>query len=94
MRYILSMQKNDLSRLRRKIDAVDKAILASLGKRKKLEYAIGAYKKEHGIKLLDVARRDTMVKIRITEGKKKGVQPELVRKLFKLIHRHSLALRK
>jgi len=85
------MQNNKLTQLRKQIDTVDKAILTALGKRKKIERAIGAYKQKQGMKLLDVKRRNAVLKTRVAEGKKKGVQPELAGKLFKLIHHYSLS---
>ena len=94
MRYILLMQKNELTRLRQQIDIVDRAIIASLGRRKKVERAIGTYKRKHGMKLLDMKRRNSVLKTRVAEGRKKGVQPQLVRKLFKLIHQYSLSVQK
>ena len=88
------MQKKDLKKLRREIDVVDRVILAALAKRKKLEWAVGLYKRKHGMKLLDTKRRGEMLKTRIAQGKTKRIQPELVRKLFTLIHRYSLSTQK
>ena len=86
--------KDPLASLRREIDAVDKAILAALSKRKKLERAVGVYKRKHRIKLLDTKRRGEVLKTRVAQGTAKGIQPELIRKLFALIHRYSLATQK
>ena len=88
------MKEKSLAQLRKKIDAADKAILTALSKRKKLERAVGVYKRKLGLKPLDAKRRDQMLKMRTAQGKSKGIQPELVRKLFTLIHYYSLSVQK
>ncbi len=84
------MKQDKLAQMRKQIDAVDKAILGALSKRTKLELAVGSFKRKNGMKLLDTKRRNQMLKTRTAQGKSKGVQPELARKLFALIHRYSL----
>ncbi len=86
--------ESDLKGLRAEIDKVDHAIIRELTKRKKLEQAIGAYKRAHGMKLLDAKRRHLVLRSRAVAGKTKGLQPELVRKLFALIHTYSLSTQK
>lgn len=85
---------SELNKLRAKIDRIDRSIIGALAKRKAVERAIGVYKRTHGMKLLDNARRTTVLKTRVAQGKVRGLKPELVSKLFSLIHRYSLSTQK
>lgn len=90
------MNKNttDLQKLRMKIDFVDKVLISVLAKRMELVEAIGKYKKNHNLKLLDKKRWGEVIKTRITTGKPMGLPPDFVHEIFKLIHQYSLSIQK
>jgi chorismate mutase len=90
----MEQRAKGLRRLRAKIDTADKEILLALAKRMKLVREIGAYKRAHGIPPLDRVRRDKMLHSRVQQGRTLGFAPTFVRKLFSVIHDHSVKLEK
>lgn len=83
-----------LKKLRAKIDSIDTTLISTLEQRKNVEKEIGALKRRSGMKVLDPARRDAMLAVRIATGKKHGIAASFIRTLFELIHEDSLSTQK
>ncbi len=88
----MTKKNAELGQLRTEIEAVDKTIINALSKRAKLVEAVGRYKTEHKINLLDKKRRDTLLRMWSATGKSLRLPAKLVRDIFSSLHRHSLAL--
>lgn len=84
--------EGQLGQLRSQIDEIDEQLILQIGKRMQVVEAIGAYKKEKGITILQVERwneiRDTRAKI----GKQLGLSDELLNGYLELIHKASIQL--
>ena len=64
------MSKNisDLQKLRVEIDSVDRVLLSALAKRMELVKAVGKYKHDHNLKLLDIKRWSEVMKATLMVG--------------------------
>jgi len=91
---MIAAMSRDLDKLRSQIDATDRIILATLAKRAKLERAVGAYKKQRKIKPLDRGRWAEILETRTRQGASLGLPRTLTRKLFALIHEHSVSIQR
>ena len=60
--------------------------------RMKISEFIGAYKKENGVTILQVARWEEIIQTRITMGKAMGLNPTFTSDLLKLIHQESIQI--
>ena len=72
-----------LDKYRKKVDLCDKKLLAALSKRMKLSKAIGKLKREKGLPISDGARELNLMKKRIIDGKRLGLDKKFVKKVFK-----------
>mgnify|MGYP006345541847 CR=1 FL=1 len=88
------MNKNsdELQMLRQEIDSVDSLLLDLLAKRAALVKAIGSYKREHHVQLLDPMRWRELLQARMIEAEKNGLSSEFIREIFERIHCYSLSL--
>lgn len=80
-----------LDELRCEIDKLDYTLLDALAKRMKISEAIGKYKYEHGITILQERRYDEVLKNRRDKAEKAGLNPDFVVKVFEDIHEESVA---
>lgn len=80
-----------LDELRCEIDKLDYTLLDALAKRMKISEAIGKYKFEHGITILQERRYDEVLKNRHDKAEKAGLNPDFVVKVFEDIHEESVA---
>jgi chorismate mutase len=79
-----------LAELRDQIDKLDDRIINLLEERMAVSEAIGAYKKENNITILQTKRWDDMLKTRLNLGMRKGLSEEFIIKLFRSIHQESI----
>ncbi|MEI6816528.1 MAG: chorismate mutase [Bacteroidota bacterium] len=76
--------------LREKMDKIDFDILDLISKRMDIAKAIGQYKKENNITILQAERWDEVVQNRMLTGLEKELDKDFVKKLFEIIHQESI----
>lgn len=81
-----------LTELRSRVDAADDLILQGLITRQRLIEQIGAYKKEHGVMILQLKRWEEILKRQTSNGVDSGVNAIFVKKLYELIHEESIRI--
>lgn len=79
-----------LDALREKIDRIDEELIEILGKRMEISREIGAYKKEHGIPVIQNDRYRALMENRVAEGESLGLSPTFVRAILSSIHEESV----
>jgi chorismate mutase len=79
-----------LDELRQKIDQVDMQILEILKSRMKISEAIGKYKHENNITILQTRRYDEVMNNRRKLAEEVGLSPEFVVKVYEHIHEESI----
>lgn len=80
----------DLSELRKQIDQMDQSLLELLSKRMRISREIGTFKKEHGMAIVQTDRYDAILKGRMAEAVKMGMNPEFMRLVLEAIHEESV----
>jgi chorismate mutase len=83
-------EEDKLDALRSKIDRIDNYLLEILGERMEIAKAIGEFKRDNGITILQSTRWDEIVKDRIAKGAKKDLTEDFVKELFEAIHQESI----
>jgi chorismate mutase len=83
-----------LDEYRKEIDTIDDEIMRAVSKRIAIVHKIGKLKKENGVKPLDENRWQQVLQDKLTKAKDLNLSDDLVRKLYNLIHEHSLTLQK
>lgn len=81
---------DDLLILRKKIDSIDERIIQLLSERMKIAEAIGEYKKEKNITILQVERWKDIVKTRSEWAKELNLSEEFTMKYLEQIHKESI----
>jgi len=79
-----------LDELRQQIDKLDTDVLEILKTRMEISEAIGKYKKENNITILQTRRYDEIMNNRKEKGLKMGLSEEFLVKLFESIHEESV----
>ncbi|MBR8536899.1 bifunctional 3-deoxy-7-phosphoheptulonate synthase/chorismate mutase type II [Carboxylicivirga mesophila] len=79
-----------LDELRQKIDSIDKQLLETLKSRMKISEAIGKYKYENNITILQTRRYDEVMNNRRKQAEEVGLSPEFVVKVYEHIHEESI----
>ncbi|MBS1602772.1 MAG: chorismate mutase [Bacteroidetes bacterium] len=82
--------KDTLNYYRGQIDALDSQIVDLLGKRMSAARAIGIYKMDHQIGVVQSARFDEVLQNAIKHGKGLGLSEEFIRALYNDIHKESI----
>lgn len=85
---------NQLENLRKKVDKIDENILRLLEKRVILSKKIGEIKKENNKSFFDKKRRDEVLNQNLIKAEKLGLSKSFIKRLYSLIHQHSLNLQK
>lgn len=85
-----SINRNNLTKLRKSIDELDINLLKILSTRKSLVEEIGKFKKKNNITILQLNRWDEIMHTRIESGKKLALKKEFVRLLFQLLHEDAI----
>ncbi len=83
-----------IEKLRRKIDKIDRKIILQLAKRMQLVACIAKYKKFRGMAIKQQKREHEIISATCKLAGKSGLNPVLVKGIFKLIFRESYALQK
>lgn len=81
---------DDLLALRRKIDGIDEKIIELLAQRMKIAEAIGEYKKEKNITILQVDRWKEIMKTRSEWAKELNLSEEFTMKYLEQLHKESI----
>lgn len=76
--------------LRYKIDICDDELLDILEKRMQLVDAIGIYKKENNMTILQPGRWEEVIKKSLEKGKEKNLDKKFISTIFKQIHQESI----
>ena len=80
----------NLSELRRQIDACDNDIMELFSKRMRICREIGVYKKEHNMTILQRGRYNEILDKRGAQGALCGMDSEFIKQVFELIHEESV----
>ncbi len=81
-----------LEKKREAIDSIDSNLVEILAKRFALVEEIGAYKKEHGVTILQLERWFKIMEMRKSQGKSLGLSEELIHELYQIIHKNSIRI--
>ena len=80
----------DLQKIRANIDAIDLKLLELLAKRFEVAKDVAAYKKEHGLPVLDKSREVALIKDRAKKLEDLGIDdPVFVAELYEVIMKKS-----
>ena len=79
---------------RKQIDEIDAQIIDLLTKRFEIVKKVGEYKKERNIPPLQPERWQQVLQTRKNLAKEKWLNPELIEKIWNLIHEEALKLEK
>lgn len=79
-----------LHELRSQIDSIDEELLSLLAKRSEISTKIGVVKKENNLTVLQLDRWNTILSNYIEKGKNLGLNGEIVKEIFELIHKDSI----
>jgi chorismate mutase len=82
--------REELGLLRQEIDRTDECILQALLKRMHLAGKIGEYKKDQGMTILQTGRWEQLLNARMASAAVMGLDEELTRSLFRLLHEASI----
>lgn len=76
---------SQIEELRIEIADVDAKIIGLIAERKKISLQIGAYKKQHGLPILDSTRESLLREFHDTVCEEYDLAPSMVAKLFELL---------
>lgn len=93
MTLIINM-KTQLESLRKIIDEVDELIVNLLAKRMQVVKKVGQYKKSKNLPPLDPARWQQVLNSKMEKAKSLGLDPEMVKKIYNIIHGEVLKVEK
>lgn len=79
-----------LDELRKKIDLLDKQLLETLSARMKISEAIGKYKFDNNITILQTRRYDEIMNKRREQADENKLNPEFVMRVFEHVHEESI----
>jgi len=82
--------KDTMVYYRKQIDTLDKQLINLLGQRMKAARAIGVYKMDHHIGVVQSARFEEVLNAAILRGKTQHLSEEFVRALYGDIHKESI----
>ena len=75
----------NLEELRKGIDKLDYSLVQLLSERFKVTHQVGLYKREHGLEPIDRAREELLFGKLIGFAEELDVNPELVKRVFRII---------
>ena len=79
-----------LKAMRTQIDSLDDQLIEILAARMKVCVAVGQYKKEHNIAVVQTNRYNEIVERLTKEGKEAGLSEDFVKKIMDTIHEESV----
>lgn len=83
--------ESKLEEYRSEIDRLDAEMIDILARRLDVIDAIGHYKKQNNITILQLKRWTNILEERLENGKNLGVDPEFLIKILELVHKESIA---
>jgi len=83
-------KQDTLTTYRTKIDQLDKEIVHLLGERMEAARAIGTYKLNHKIEVVQSNRFNDVLQQAVTNGKEQGLSEEFIKALYEDIHKESI----
>ena len=86
----ISQSTENLSLLRREIDAIDAEIIEALSKRMRISREIGQYKKEHNMPVVQTGRYDDVLNTRAKVAEEMGMSSDFVKEVYQAIHEESV----
>lgn len=81
---------NDLTKLRKEIDAVDEQLLTLIQQRVDIARKIGQWKREHAEPVIQAQRYQEVLNHYLELGAAKGLSEDLIRKVFEALHKESV----
>lgn len=84
------MANSKLTEFRKKLDEIDRELIALIARRLQVVNSVDSFKKEHNLPGYDPARWAEASRARAEIAKKIGVHPELITQLFEYIHEFEL----
>lgn len=87
-----SSPDDELSKLRHESNAVDYELLDILARRMEIVRRIGAYKREHGMTILQVQRWRQVIEDRLAKGKAIGLEEGFVQDIYEILHSYAIKL--
>ncbi|PCJ82328.1 MAG: 3-deoxy-7-phosphoheptulonate synthase [Bacteroidetes bacterium] len=82
----------DLRDLRIKMDSIDEHLVELLSSRMSVAQAIGEYKKENGLTVLQLSRWREIMKTRKAWSEEMGLQEEFLRGILEQVHKESIRI--
>jgi len=81
---------HQLADLRKKIDHIDEEVIRLLGERMKIAEAVGEFKKENNVTILQLDRWKEVVKSRSAWAREMGLTEEFIEKYLEQLHKESI----
>ena len=81
---------NSLNILRDKINYFDNSIIGIMVRRMKVVKKVGEFKKKHDLPLCDRKRQAEVLRMRVKQGKKKGLNEKFIKNFYGLIFNEAL----
>ena len=85
-------QTSDIRDLRLKMDSIDEQLVELLSGRMNVARAIGDYKKEHGLTVLQLARWKEIIKTRKMWSEGVGLEEEFLKLVLEQVHKESIRI--
>ena len=85
-------QTSDIRDLRLKMDSIDEQLVELLSGRMNVARAIGDYKKEHGLTVLQLARWKEIIKTRKIWSEGVGLEEEFLKLVLEQVHKESIRI--
>jgi len=85
-------QTSDIRDLRLKMDSIDEQLVELLSGRMNVARAIGDYKKEHGLTVLQLARWKEIIKTRKMWSEEMGLEEEFLKLVLEQVHKESIRI--
>ena len=82
--------EDELGLLRQQIDDCDHELLAVLARRMSVSREIGRFKQAHNLRIVQPARYQDVIKARLDEGKRLGLDPDFTQRIMQAIHEESV----
>lgn len=84
----------ELRRLRRRIDVIDRRVLAALADRFKVVRQVGELKQKLGLETYQASRWEELLAARVAVAKKLGLDDAFTKGFFHLIHEEALSVQR
>ncbi|HPT03957.1 MAG TPA: bifunctional 3-deoxy-7-phosphoheptulonate synthase/chorismate mutase type II [Bacteroidales bacterium] len=84
--------ENKLEELRREIDKLDDELITILSRRMEIVKEIGEYKKENDITILQIKRWSEIIRYRLENASRAGLDRDFLIRLFELVHKEAIQI--